>query len=406
MAVVIRVEGLGKRYALAHQTKTYATLRDTLVDGLKRLVGRGSAADASEEFWALKDIDFEIHAGAKVGIIGRNGAGKSTLLKILSRIVQPSTGRVRIRGRVASLLEVGTGFHPELSGRDNIYFNGVLLGMTRAEIRARFDEIVAFAEIEKFLDTPVKHYSSGMYVRLGFAVAAHIEPEIFIVDEVLAVGDAQFQKKCMGKMEEIGQEGRTVLFVSHSMSSVLQLTEQAVVLDRGRMAAFAPTQECVTAYLSLNGQRHEARDLDGRVPWLRVGYFGYQAPPTPPRFNQPLRFQLRLELQRPLPEFLLTINLANTVGAHLVTACGMGGPLAAGSHSLELELSDHRLLSGTYFVRLVIWQEHILLLRKDQVISLDLVFHDDGEDAALSPLLIRPNDHRGCYCPVTIAVEE
>jgi lipopolysaccharide transport system ATP-binding protein len=205
-----------------------------------------------EEFWALKDIDFEIDQGDRVGIIGRNGAGKSTLLKILSRITEPTTGKVSMNGRVASLLEVGTGFHPELTGRENIFLNAAILGMSKAEIKKKFDEIVHFAEIERFLDTPVKRYSSGMYVRLAFSVAAHIEPEILIVDEVLAVGDAEFQKKCLGKMEDVGKEGRTVLFVSHQMAAVQNLCQKGIVLNEGRVEYQGTQIEAVSRYLTLN----------------------------------------------------------------------------------------------------------------------------------------------------------
>lgn len=243
----ITAEGLGKTYLIRHQTaKSYATLREVLADKARRVGGRvlhplaGPSTQADprrEEFWALQDVSFVIQSGERVGIIGRNGAGKSTLLKILSRITDPSAGRLGIRGRVASLLEVGTGFHPELTGRENIYLNGAVLGMSRVDIKRKFDEIVAFAEVEQFLDTPVKRYSSGMYVRLAFAVAAHLEPEILIVDEVLAVGDASFQKKCLGKMEDVGQEGRTVLFVSHNMAAITRLCERVILLDHGQVMA-------------------------------------------------------------------------------------------------------------------------------------------------------------------------
>jgi lipopolysaccharide transport system ATP-binding protein len=245
---VISVENLSKSYLVGHKSadqgyKRYTALRDVIGDEVSKFarnavnIIRGRQivlGDRVEEFWALKDVSFEVKRGEVLGIIGRNGAGKSTLLKILSRITEPTVGRVMIRGRVASLLEVGTGFHPELTGRENIYLNGAILGMTRAEIRKKFDEIVAFAEVEKFLDTPVKHYSSGMYVRLAFAVAAHLEPEILIVDEVLAVGDAEFQQKCLGKMQDISQgEGRTVLFVSHSLPAILNLCTTAICLRDG-----------------------------------------------------------------------------------------------------------------------------------------------------------------------------
>jgi lipopolysaccharide transport system ATP-binding protein len=267
--VVIRVEGLGKKYALHHEkSERYTALRDVVprqakaagrllnpftLAGQLRKAQREAArerAESEEEFWALKDVSFEIRRGERVGIIGRNGAGKSTLLKILSRITEPTTGRVEIRGRVASLLEVGTGFHPELTGRENIYLNGAILGMTRREIRSKFDEIVDFAEVEKFLDTPVKRYSSGMYVRLAFAVAAHLEPEILVVDEVLAVGDASFQKKCLGKMEDVAdREGRTVLFVSHQLSSVLKLCNRGLLLRGGNIAYTGSSDNAVSAYL-------------------------------------------------------------------------------------------------------------------------------------------------------------
>ncbi|MEP0911420.1 ABC transporter ATP-binding protein [Leptolyngbya sp. GB1-A1] len=249
---VIVVENLGKKYLIRHeQQKNYTTLRDTLTQGVQSLWNRKRVKQqpSKEEFWPLKDLSFEIKQGECVGIIGRNGAGKSTLLKILSRITEPTTGRIRIKGRVASLLEVGTGFHPELTGRENIYLNGAILGMTKVEIKRKFDEIVAFAEVEKFLDTPVKHYSSGMYVRLAFAVAAHLEPEILIVDEVLAVGDAQFQRKCLGKMESVGKEGRTVLFVSHQMSAVESLCNRAILLQSGQLYLDSGPQAVIQSYL-------------------------------------------------------------------------------------------------------------------------------------------------------------
>jgi lipopolysaccharide transport system ATP-binding protein len=268
--VVIRVEGLGKKYTIMHEQQVrHNTLRDAVAhqaSALARwanpftLAGQMSRArryagdphtKGEEDFWALKDVSFEIHRGERVGIIGRNGAGKSTLLKILSRITEPTTGRVEITGRVASLLEVGTGFHPELTGRENIYLNGAILGMTRREIRSKFDEIVDFAEVEKFLDTPVKRYSSGMYVRLAFAVAAHLEPEILVVDEVLAVGDASFQKKCLGKMEDVAdREGRTVLFVSHQISSIQKLCNKGLLLRGGKIAFNGSSEEAINAYVN------------------------------------------------------------------------------------------------------------------------------------------------------------
>lgn len=234
MKPIISVEGLGKSYTIRHEGQThYRSLREEIFKLPARLLKKSAAC--REEFWALRDVSFDIMPGERVGIIGRNGAGKSTLLKLLSRITVPTTGRITLRGRVASLLEVGTGFHPELTGRENIFLNGAILGMSRAEVRRKFDEIVDFAGVEKFLDTPVKRYSSGMYVRLAFAVAAHLEPEILIVDEVLAVGDAEFQKKCLGKMEEVGREGRTVLFVSHNMHAVSMLCDRGLFLSAGKI---------------------------------------------------------------------------------------------------------------------------------------------------------------------------
>ncbi len=254
MEPAIRVENLGKRYRLAGggTRAKYRTFREALTEAatsrLRRLWGGSAMAESAEEFWALKDVSFEVQPGEAVGIIGRNGAGKSTLLKILSQITRPTTGRVEINGRVGSLLEVGTGFHPELTGRENVYLNGSILGMSRKEIDRKFDEIVAFAEVEKFLDLPVKRYSSGMYVRLAFAVAAHLEPEILIVDEVLAVGDQAFQRKCLGKMSDVAESGRTVLFVSHSMQAVTQLTRSVLLMEAGRASFHGPTAEGVRRY--------------------------------------------------------------------------------------------------------------------------------------------------------------
>lgn len=246
--VVVRAEGLGKKYLLNHGAPKANSLRDAFGRWFSREKHQVAPA-TSEDFWALKDVSFEIKRGEVVGIIGRNGAGKSTLLKILSRIIEPTEGRALMRGRVGALLEVGTGFHPELSGRDNIFLNGSVLGLKRAEIARKFDEIVAFSEVERFLDTPVKFYSSGMYMRLAFAVAAHLEPEVLIVDEVLAVGDTQFQKKCLGKMGEVGRQGRTVLFVSHSLQAVSTLTSRSIVLTGGRTSFLGSSDDAIRHYL-------------------------------------------------------------------------------------------------------------------------------------------------------------
>jgi lipopolysaccharide transport system ATP-binding protein len=278
--IPIRVENLGKRYLLTHMRngghRKYTALRDVLTEaamapfrGLRRRLKKNVQDEqpvfgSREEFWALKEVSFEIERGEAVGIIGRNGAGKSTLLKLLSRITEPTTGRIELEGQVASLLEVGTGFHPELTGRENIYLNGAILGMKRSEIKSKFDEIVAFAEVEKFLDTPVKHYSSGMYVRLAFAVAAHLEPDVLIVDEVLAVGDVEFQKKCLGKMKSVSEkDGRTVLFVSHNMQAIRQMCQRVIFLKRGKIVYAGDPHEAISAYLGhgVNAESRAAIDL-------------------------------------------------------------------------------------------------------------------------------------------------
>jgi len=262
--LAIEVDNLSKRYRIGAQRQSYNTLRDALADALKSLFNRNGHRSTlssrhstlnsklsaqADTFWALRDISFEVKRGEVLGIIGRNGAGKSTLLKILSRVTRPTYGRARVNGRVGSLLEVGTGFHPELTGRENIYLNGAVLGMTKAEITRRFDEIVEFAEVERFLDTPVKRYSSGMYMRLAFSIAAHLEPEILLVDEVLAVGDAAFQQKCIGKMGDVAKEGRTVLFVSHNMACIQRLCRSAILLDKGQMRAFRKVPDVIQTYL-------------------------------------------------------------------------------------------------------------------------------------------------------------
>jgi ABC-type polysaccharide/polyol phosphate transport system ATPase subunit len=252
--IAIRLEGLGKQYKIGKR-EAYRSLRDTLVDALaepfRRFGSGGPREDPAEKFWALRDVSFEVKQGEVVGIIGRNGAGKSTLLKVLSRITEPTEGYADIYGRIASLLEVGTGFHPELTGRENIYLNGAIMGMKKAEIRRQFDEIVAFAEVEKFLDTPVKHYSSGMHVRLGFSVAVHLEPEVLVVDEVLAVGDAEFQRKCLGKLKSVGRtSGRTILFVSHNMAAVRSICSRGLLLERGVAVLQGQIDKVVDSYLS------------------------------------------------------------------------------------------------------------------------------------------------------------
>ncbi len=371
---VITVESLGKRYELAHAAR-HDTLRDTLAHGVRRWFGGKTNRATTEDFWALRDVSFSVNRGDVVGIIGRNGAGKSTLLKILSRITEPTTGRVRIRGRVASLLEVGTGFHPELTGRENIFLNGAVLGMSRAEIHRKFDEIVDFAEIERFLDTPVKHYSSGMYVRLAFAVAAHLEPEILIIDEVLAVGDAQFQKKCLGKMESVSRsEGRTVLFVSHNLSVMRELCRSGVLLAAGQIATQGPIGQVVSHYTGLMGRRSgyvrpadaPARDAGFDRIALTDGA-GLDAESRPA--GESAWLEIDLFTRSDLKNIQVAARVSTQEGVAVFTTASTdiartGLPLAAGKHRLRAPLPEW-LAPGFYSVTVSIHeprrQEHATL---------------------------------------------
>lgn len=300
--VIIKVEGLGKRYQLAGSRARYSTLRESVSATFASAFGRlAPGRTKPQDFWALQDICFEVERGEVVGVIGRNGAGKSTLLKILSRITAPSTGYVDCGGRVGSLLEVGTGFHPELSGRENIYLNGAILGMSRRETQRKFDEIVDFAEIGRFLDTPVKRYSSGMYMRLAFAVAAHLEPDILLVDEVLAVGDAAFQKKCLGKMGDVAKQGRTVLFVSHNMGAVASLCSRAIELSAGKVAAVGPAPEIVRHYLARGFHRRPEGIAHLRQPGMGAEVrfvdvdLANEDGSTEVPFGSPVRFELMVQ---------------------------------------------------------------------------------------------------------------
>jgi lipopolysaccharide transport system ATP-binding protein len=337
----IVVENLSKRYLLGHRSGAegrykYTALRDVIGREIRNFVRKAAdlargrqivQGDEIEEFWALKDVSFEVKHGEVLGIVGRNGAGKSTLLKILSRITEPTAGRVLLRGRVASLLEVGTGFHPELTGRENIYLNGAILGMRRAEIRRKFDEIVAFAQVEKFLDTPVKRYSSGMYVRLAFAVAAHLEPDILVVDEVLAVGDAEFQRKCLGKMEEVSRrEGRTVLVVSHNMGVVTSLCTRALWLGQGSIRDQGPAEAVVGHYL---GQFVPSQDISIRLDnlqrehWLADERFRFEClewlSPFPLQQGEPAKVRLRFEIRAPISDVSITVGLNSPGGTRLLS---------------------------------------------------------------------------------------
>jgi len=384
--IAIKVEGLSKRYRIG-QHDQYKTLRDTLTQFFKNPRGYARYHWVRREddlFWALRDVDLQIGHGEVVGIIGRNGAGKSTLLKILSRITSPTTGRIEITGRVGSLLEVGTGFHPELSGRANIFLNGAILGMRRGEIAAKFDEIVAFSEIEKFLDTPVKRYSSGMYLRLAFAVAAHLEPEILLVDEVLAVGDANFQKKCLGKMSDVAKHGRTVLFVSHNMGAITSLTRKTIHLDGGRVKAIGNSDDVVAAYL------HAATDGAGAQVSLEAGqgeafFTGIESlnaagvPATSLPVTEPFLLRFHYTVTRPLSGLELSFTVLSRFGHRVFSSCMSHDPNTRmdhgpGTYVAEAEVPALFLAPGTFTIRCGLHQPNLRILDvKDDVIRLDIV---------------------------------
>jgi lipopolysaccharide transport system ATP-binding protein len=388
--IPIRVENLGKKYVLSHMGKgghkKYTALRDVLTEaalapfrGFRRRLGPaphdGPPADSvspgsssREEFWALKDVSFEIKRGEPVGIIGRNGAGKSTLLKLLSRITEPTTGRIELDGKVASLLEVGTGFHPELTGRENIYLNGAILGMKRAEIKGKFDEIVAFAEVEKFLDTPVKHYSSGMYVRLAFAVAAHLEPDVLIVDEVLAVGDSEFQKKCLGKMQSVSEkDGRTVLFVSHNMQAIRQMCQRVIFLRQGKIAYTGDPHAAISAYLGqgLDAASHAAIDLadyprshpiEGAV-FRRVRFTdGLGQPAACLRLTDVLGVEMDIQAKKPLRQFNLSMAVVHGEGLRVFSEAYSDEhaqpDLGPGEYTLRFQVPMRFFKMESYFLTL------------------------------------------------------
>jgi lipopolysaccharide transport system ATP-binding protein len=369
--IAIRVENLGKKYRLHHQKegRRYKALRDVLAAAPGRLWSmlpffRGSAGldPGSEEFWAVREVSFEIQQGDAVGIIGRNGAGKSTLLKLLSRITEPSTGRIEIEGRIASLLEVGTGFHPELTGRENIYLNGAILGMSHAEIRRRFDEIVAFAEVEKFLDTPVKRYSSGMYMRLAFAVAAHLEPEILVIDEVLAVGDVEFQKKCLGKMEAVSSGGRTVLFVSHNMDAVLRLCSRAIHLSRGGIVDTGPAQAVVAQYLTTQHEQPAKVSFQQTTPDERARRnlillsaewpVSQKCPPWTIPFGEEISFVVTFECRQSVKSAELGLALYAPTGTEIATTSSIGTlpqiDLAPGIYRFQVNYRSFNLTPNHY----------------------------------------------------------
>ena len=364
MTYAVRVEGLSKKYMIrgARAAPAYRLLRDEIMTWFREFPRR---REPMHEFWALRDIGFEIRQGDKVGVIGRNGAGKSTLLKLLSRVTEPTHGTIRLRGRVSSLLEVGTGFHPELSGRENIFLNGVILGMTRREVREKFDEIVEFAGVAEFLDTQVKHYSSGMYMRLAFSVAAHLAPEILIIDEVLAVGDADFQKKCLGKMQDISRGGRTVIFVSHSMQTITSLCDRCILLEKGKVKRQGPPTEVIMEYLGGDGGR------SGRVEFASLGkivgdefvqlLYGEVCDPE-------ARSVIELDIRKPVSvrmgfRVLKRSDIRYIPNFHFIVPGGtyafVSGPevfaaLTPGNYEAECVVPGDFLNEGTYYVGLAI----------------------------------------------------
>jgi lipopolysaccharide transport system ATP-binding protein len=394
---IIRVDNLSKKYILSHQqegTYRYKALRDVIATGTKSFVNHFIKSAASreldpsrEEFWALKGISFEVNQGEAVGIIGRNGAGKSTLLKLLSRITEPTKGNIAIKGRVASLLEVGTGFHPELTGRENIFLNGAILGMGRVEIKRKFDEIVAFAEVEQFLDTPVKRYSSGMYVRLAFSVAAHLEPEILIVDEVLAVGDSAFQKKCLGKMGDVAtKEGRTVLFVSHSMQAIAQLTKRCIFLSKGDIQFDGHTDKAVGLYLT-SQQASTEQPGHYKAPITKTGnYLSWAKVHTSEGagihcWGQPITVEFALCITQPVDGLRFSFQIVNHLQQPICIFWSFD-PQApycreSGTFILHCEIPKLRLYMGAY--NLTTWfsdrRSNALLENLTEICSFEVSMH-------------------------------
>jgi lipopolysaccharide transport system ATP-binding protein len=351
----IEVRGVSKRYRIGHLAQP-----TTLAERVVRALRNPFARDDRELLWALKDCSFDVARGDLVGIIGRNGAGKSTLLKLLSRITEPTEGEILMYGRVGALLEVGTGFHPELTGRENVYLNGTILGMRRREVAARFDEIVAFAEVERFLDTPVKHYSSGMYVRLAFAVAAHLEPEILIVDEVLAVGDSEFQKKCLGKMEEVAHAGRTVLFVSHNMQAIATLTKRTLVLDRGACVFDGPTAEGIAHYRAMQGAHAGSAGAYGAPPGTTGNHVAAARvvtsdPGGVQRCGHPIGFEFVLEVPAPAGALTFSFEVVDADERPVCQLWCFDGEARfrreAGRYTLRFDVPVFRAYKGSYTIR-------------------------------------------------------
>ena len=387
--IALSVDQLSKSFKIAHESirrRAYRTLHDDLVSLPSRLLsrlGRNGRA-TSETFWALKNISFEVKRGEVVGVIGRNGAGKSTLLKILNRITEPTSGGADIYGRVGALLEVGTGFHPELTGRENIFLNGAILGMSRAEIRKKFAEIVAFAEIEQFLDTPVKRYSSGMYVRLAFAVAAHLEPEILLVDEVLAVGDVEFQKKCLGKMNDVvSKEGRTIMFVSHNIDAICHLCSRCILLRDGEIELSGNTAEVVAAYLGAGQQQPPVvnfRAVSSEASFQVAGLYGPEGrPSTSFSSDAPVLMKCSFLVQRSIPGLQVSFSVFNFKGEEIFYSTNsMAEPAipveSAGTHHVSAMIPSRLLLPGRYLINLALHIPNVHLYdRRDQALGFQIV---------------------------------
>jgi lipopolysaccharide transport system ATP-binding protein len=398
MAAVLTVDGLGKRYRIRHLERPQtlrASLQRLLASPVARIHDAMRTPREDELIWALRDVSFELEEGRVLGIIGRNGAGKSTLLKILSRITDPTEGYAEVRGTLSSLLEVGSGFHPELSGRDNVYLNGAILGMRRAEVTSKFESIVEFAGVEKFIDTPVKRYSSGMYMRLAFAVAAHLEPDILLVDEVLAVGDQEFQRRCLGKMRDVTGEGRTVVFVSHNMAAIRALCPRAILLDRGQMKADGPVEDVIAEYLTTDVKADESGAIPDDVPRVGLGDVRLRhvellgrddKPLTFARLGQPVTVVIGLETARRV-EVLLEVGISSLDGTRATTAFNTdeGQPpivLEPGRTRITVEL-DPFLLPGHYALDLGVHHagvggviDLVERIRDFEVLNLD----DEGRD--------------------------
>ena len=364
MTPIVKVEHLSKHYQIGTSTAGYATLRESLTNAMRSPLARLRRRGQTESVWALRDVSFTVMPGEVLGIIGQNGAGKSTLLKILSRITEPTTGRAELYGRAGSLLEVGTGFHPELTGRENIFLNGAILGMSRPEIQRKFDQIVAFAELEKFLDTPVKRYSSGMYMRLAFSVAAHLDPEILVVDEVLAVGDAAFQKKCLGRMRDISTEGRTVLFVSHNMAAIRSLCGRGILLAKGEKIFEGSAGECVDRYLSEVTQNAtnevdltSFRRAKGVETSLKIGKVRLASPDGRPlvRAGEPLEVELVFTAGEPLEDLVVGVNVTSADNVSIMEcrsshSYGAIERLAEGEYSIKCRIEENILSPGLYLL--------------------------------------------------------